>query len=172
MLNKFVPLAFIVLWIVPVAWVGLMRSSYPLYPAWIAPLFRVTGIFESSPSDWRIFFIEIQDQTGWHYVDERSFFASTPLGNRSRFQPLMNEIKQSQPEQAQELLEWIASHLAKGDQSCLEAKRIRIVHFGIPSEFFLKHKSLADVYQVANESNLPRVVVASLNIPSSSLENP
>ena len=163
MLKSFTPLAFILLWIVPVGWVGLMRSNYPLYPDWIAPLFRVSGIFESAPSRWRIFFIEVQDRENrtWNNVDEKSLFASTPLGDRTRFQPLMNEMGDSKSSgQVPKLLEWIAGHLSQADQ----VKAVRIIHFSIPSETFLKCASLADVYKTANAMSMPREIDASLKV--------
>ena len=175
MLKKIIPLVFILLWIVPVGWVGLMRSNYPLYPAWIAPLFRVSGIFESAPSRWRIFFIEIQDREngGWRDVDERSLFAPTPLGDRTRFQQLMNDMDSSKtPGQVPKLLDWIVGHLSQAGHPLSQVNAVRIVHFGIPPETFLKCTSLADVYKTATTTNLPRVVVASLNLSSSPHENP
>ncbi len=164
MLKRFIPIAIIVLWIVPVGWVGLMRSNYPLYPVWIAPLFRVSGVFESSPNRWRTFFIEVQDNSGWHHVDERALFAPTPLGNRTRFQQLMNDLEK--PEylgQTPKILHWIALHLPP-ENSSSPVKAVRIIHFGVPSETFLKCTSLADVYQAANQTRMARVIVASLNI--------
>jgi hypothetical protein len=175
MLKRFISLVFILLWIVPVAWVGLMRSNYPLYPAWIAPLFRVSGIFESPPSRWRIFFIEIQDKENgdWQDVDEKLLFAPTPLGNRTRFQQLMNEMESSNsPMQASKLLDWIASHLSQTGHPLSQVNAVRIVHFGVPPETFLKCASLADVYKTANDTHMPRGIVASLNVAPSSHENP
>ena len=175
MIKSFTPLFFILLWIVPVGWVGLMRSNYPVYPNWIAPLFRVSGIFESAPSRWRIFFIEAQDREsgGWHDVNEKSLFAPTPLGDRTRFQQLMNEMEDSKsPKQIPELLDWIARHLPQAGYPLFRVKAVRIVHFGIPSETFLKSPSLAEVYKTASAMNMPRVIVASLNVASSSHENP
>src|ERR1700722_18925871 len=175
MLKKIIPLVFILLWIVPVGWVGLMRSNYPLYPAWIAPLFRVSGIFEKSSSWWRIFFIEIQykNTTDWHYIDEKVLFAQTPLGDRTRFQQLMSGIEAPQfIQQAPRLLNWIADHLPQAEYPLSQLKTIRIMYFRIPSETFLKCTSLADEYKIANATNMPRVIVASLNLSSSSHENP
>lgn len=162
------PPAFILLWIVPVAWVGIMRSNYPLYPSWIAPLFRVSGIFEAAPSKWRIFFVEIQDKpTGeWHEVDENVLFAATPLGNRTRFQQLMNEIESSakSADQAAKLLNWIDGHLPQVRKPSSQMKAIRIVHFDISSNVFLAAPSPTQVYEIANATDMPRTINASLNI--------
>jgi hypothetical protein len=169
-LRKFIPLAFILFWIVPVAWVGLMRSSYPLYPNWIAPLFRVSGVFESAPSRWRIFFIESQDKGGsWRPLDEKSVFASTPLGDRTRFQPLMNEIMDKSPNQASKLLAWINDHLPPSLSSRTAA--IRIIHFTVPPRMFLGCASLSEVYKEAVADQMPRFVVVGLNITSKIHEN-
>jgi hypothetical protein len=162
MLKRFIPLAFIVLWIVPVAWVGLMRSSYPLYPAWLAPLFRVSGIFEKAPRQWRIFFIETETNESWHPVDESRLFAPTPLGDRTRFQPLMNQIVDSQPEQAPKLLQWIADRLRQGTAASAKIKAVRIIYFRLPSETFFKSDSLFDAYRIAMLDKLPRMTVATL----------
>ncbi len=175
MLKRFIPLAFVLLWIVPVAWVGLMRSNYPLYPDWIAPLFRVSGVFENPPSRWRIFFIEVQDRTkgNWHDVDENLLFAPTPLGERTRFQQLMNELERAKsPGQLSRLLDWIANHLSQTGDSLSQVRAIRIVHFGVPPETFLKSPSLIDVYKTATAMNLPFVIVANLNVISSPHEHP
>ncbi len=147
-----------------------MQSNYPLYPEWIAPLFRVTGVFETAPSHWRIFFIEVKDDTGWHYVDEKLLFAPTPLGDRTRFQQLMNEIeKANSSEQTSLLLQWISLHLPQVNLPASQPEAVRIVHFGIPPETFLKYASFADVYKIANDTRIPRAIVGSLNIgaPSS-----
>ena len=171
MLKRFLPLVLIVLWVVPVGWVGLMRSNYPLYPAWISPLFRVSGIFESGPSRWRIFFIEVRDGAGWHYVDEKSIFAPTPLGDRTRFQPLMNEIQSSKSRQVSKLLEWIGHKLPKTNSSRTRIEATRIIYFDIRAETFLECTSLAESYQIAVTSKIPLTVVASQKIDSSSYEN-
>jgi len=171
MLRRFIPLGFLVLWVLPVAWVGLMRSSYPLYPAWIAPLFRVSGIFESVPIEWRIFFIEYRDQSGWHGLDERELFAPTPLGNRTRFQQLMNEIKDSgDSKQNLKILRWIAVHLPEVTTPDSKASSVRIIHLGVPTEQFLKSSSLLDIYQRRYTTKMPEVVDASLNLPLTSNE--
>ena len=152
-----------------------MRSNYPLYPAWIAPLFRVSGIFEKSSSWWRIFFIEVQckNATDWHYVDEKVLFAQTPLGDRTRFQQLMSGIEAPQfIQQAPRLLNWITAHLPQAEYPLSRVKAVRIVYFRIPSETFLKYTSLADVYKIANATKMPQVIVASLNVAPSSHENP
>jgi len=135
-----------------------------LYPAWIGSLFRVTGIFESAPSRWRIFFIEMKDGNGWHQINEKSMFAPTPLGNRTRFQQLMNDMEDKQPEQEPKILKWIVNHLRQTNSTYSNISAIRIIHFGVPSEAFLQCASLADVYSMANKTNMPRVVVASMDV--------
>jgi len=167
MLRPFIPLAFILLWIVPVGWVGLMKSSYPLYPAWIASLFRVTGIFESAPSRWRIFYIEEEDQTGWHQVNEKLLFAPTPLGDRTRFQPLMNEMEDAQSKQVPKILGWIAGQLRQVHPSQGNVRAVRIIDFSIPSEAFLRCSSLAAAYDLANKTNMPKVVDAYMGVTPS-----
>ena len=145
-----------------------MRSNYPLYPNWIAPLFRVSGIFESAPSRWRIFFIEVEDENGRHMVDEKSLFAPTPLGDRTRFQQLMNEIENTQPGQAPKILAWVAGRLRQTDPRYSDMKTVRIIQFGVPPEAFLQCASLADVYTIANKTGLPKVIVASIDVTPSS----
>jgi hypothetical protein len=167
MLKNFTPFAIVFFWILPVAWVGLMRSNYPLYPAWIAPLFRVTGIFENAPNQWRIFFIEVQDRNNgdWHQVNEETLFAPTPLGDRTRFQTLMNDTAKSKAAgETSRLLAWIGDHLSQAGYSPSQVKTVRIIHYLIPPEMFLKTSSLSDVYEDAKTKNLPSSIVASLNV--------
>ncbi len=162
MLKSFAPLAFILLWILPVAWVGLVRSSFPLYPAAMAPLFRVSGVFEASPQQWRTFFLETESEKGsWEYLDERTLFAATPLGNRTRFQPLMAELMLPRSSsQVHGLLLWVARSTPKRN---LQA--VRIIFFKIPNETFLTQSSLGDVYKNAVETGLGRTIVDTLNLP-------
>jgi hypothetical protein len=162
MLKRFTPIAIILLWIVPVGWVGLMRSDYPLYPSWLASLFRVSGVFETAPSRWRIFFIEAQNDAGWHQVDEKLLFASTPLGDRTRFQQLMNEIMDAHPKQASDILAWISQRLNETSRFGPTLKSVRIIQFSVPSETFLRCASLAEVYPEANATRLPRQIIATL----------
>lgn len=129
-------LALSFFFLIPLIWIGLTKLSLPLLPFRIQNSYRVAGVFETSSLQAPIYCVQVNytDPEVWGLVDERTLFDYRPLGNRTRFQGLMEEARRKgSPNAYQDLAQWIGVRLDQGS-GAQKIVGLRLIRYRYQSE--------------------------------------
>lgn len=76
----------LLLWLVPMAWRGLLHRPPPGLPSALATLSNVSCLFSRATPTWTVFYVEVRDREGgpWRVVDDGLDFGLQPFGHRTR----------------------------------------------------------------------------------------
>jgi hypothetical protein len=108
-------LGFTLLWLLPVAWVGVRGGPPSSWPSSARDLYAVSCLFGRAQDRVSMFYVQARyaSRPGWHDLPEQEFFRLEPFGHRNRFDRFMARFGY-RPEDAparQELAHWlVAAH--------------------------------------------------------------
>lgn len=118
--------AFVVTWLLPVLYCGLVNSSAPWLPAILQRRTNISRLFSSERPVWAIHAVEYRRASGGTYeiLDESEFFQMKPFGRRTRMQ---RAIGMADEKQRECLCRWLKERLqvTRGEP----VTSIRIVSF-------------------------------------------
>ncbi len=118
--------AFIVIWLLPVLYCGLVNSPAPWLPAALQRRTNISRLFSSERPVWAVHAVEYCRASGREYeiLNESEFFQMKPFGRRTRMQ---RAIGMADEKQREFLCRWLKDRLqvARGEP----ITSIRIVAF-------------------------------------------
>jgi hypothetical protein len=115
----------VILWFTPFFWTGLSKQLPPFMNEATGMLFRVSGVFETSPELFRVYYVQVRsDETSnWETVSDQTFFRQPVMGNRNRLQALLSKLRQPEQEiERQRLAEWIGLKLSTEGKSISQVR--------------------------------------------------
>jgi hypothetical protein len=85
--------AFLALWLLPVAWIGLSGRRPPLVPNRLCDLATISCLFTHAQPVWNAYYVHVQTREGgpWVELDETEAFAMQPFGHRTRMHRFLVE---------------------------------------------------------------------------------
>ena len=91
--DKILSFAFIVIWLIPVACVGLTERSVPYAPVYLKNLHRVSCLFTKSVSGWNSFYFQAQLKNSYEWItlDEADYSRMQPFGHCTRFHRMLDQ---------------------------------------------------------------------------------
>ena len=110
-------LAFTLLWLGPMAWVGVLGGPPGSWPTPARDLYAVSCLFGQGSERVSVFYVQVRQvgQRGWRDLDEHEFFRHEPFGHRSRFDRFMARFgypRHAEPAR-RELALWLARRHAE-----------------------------------------------------------
>lgn len=105
-------LGFVLLWLVPMAYVGYRGGAPQRWPITVQDLYSVSCLFGGASERVSVFYLQVrrEGQLGWEDLDESEYFRLEPFGHRNRFDRYMARFayrQQAEP-QRRELALWLA----------------------------------------------------------------
>lgn len=84
--------ALVLLWIVPVAWVGATSQRMPLVGRFVNHLSRISCLFHRRVSDWNEYHIQVQGEPrlGWFDVPIEDYSSMQPFGYLTRLHRVLS----------------------------------------------------------------------------------
>jgi hypothetical protein len=105
-------LGFVLLWLVPVAYVGYRGGAPERWPITIRDLYSVSCLFGGASERVSVFYVQVrrEGQVGWEDLDESEYFRLEPFGHRNRFDRFMARFghRLAAEPQRRELAQWLA----------------------------------------------------------------
>lgn len=101
--------SFVLLWLVPVSYGGIMRRAPPL-PAALIELTNVTCLFSRAQPIWSAFYVQVRTtaEGPWIELDTRPYFGLEPFGHRKRIDRYLVAWSDTRGRQArEELAQWL-----------------------------------------------------------------
>jgi hypothetical protein len=125
-------IGFVLLWLLPMAWVGYRGGAPERWPITVRDLYSVSCLFGTASERVSVFYVQVRrdGQLGWEDLDEAEYFRLEPFGHRNRFDRFMSHFGH-QPESElarRELAQWLAHadrerHVVHGDRPPIVAVR-------------------------------------------------
>ncbi|MDJ0729558.1 MAG: hypothetical protein QNJ33_06145 [Crocosphaera sp.] len=86
---------FILIWLLPIFWVGFTKRSVPNAGNFFNDLYRVSCLFTHRVSYWNNSYIQVQleGSESWLTPPESDFAKMTPFGHRTRLHRMLNEFR-------------------------------------------------------------------------------
>lgn len=111
-------LAFTLLWLAPMAYVGFRGGPPAAWPTTLRDLYAVSCLFGPGSARTSMFYMQVRyaERPGWHDFDEREYFELEPFGHRTRFDRFMQRFGYQEQSDAarRELAQWLAeAHAAR-----------------------------------------------------------
>jgi hypothetical protein len=122
-------LGFLLLWLVPMAWVGYRGGAPERWPITIRDLYSVSCLFGTASERVSVFYVQVRrdGQANWEDFDESEYFRLEPFGHRNRFDRFMSRFGyQAESEPARrEFAQWLAQadRERHGDRPAIVAVR-------------------------------------------------
>lgn len=91
--DKIASIALIVLWLLPLLWVGGLKKNVPLATTWMQHQYRAACLFTESLTRWNTYHVEVQRKGSdrWEELDLRGYFDMTVFGYRSRLHRILGQ---------------------------------------------------------------------------------
>ncbi|PRQ08243.1 hypothetical protein [Enhygromyxa salina] len=106
-------LAFVVLWLIPMAWVGYLGGPPASWPVNCQDLYAVSCLFGRGSERVSMFYVQVRfaDRPGWYDLPEHEYFKLEPFGHRNRFDRFMARFgyREGDGLARSELAHWLAA---------------------------------------------------------------
>ena len=106
-------LAFVISWLVPLAWVGYLGGPPASWPVNCQDLYAVSCLFGRGSERVSMFYVQTRhlDRPGWYDLPEHEYFRLEPFGHRNRFDRFMARFGYRDADELarRELAHWIAA---------------------------------------------------------------
>jgi hypothetical protein len=106
-------LGYGLLWLLPVAWVGVLGGPPTSWPTQARDLYAVSCLFGQAQERVSMFYVQVRygSRPGWHDLPEHEFFQLEPFGHRNRFDRFMARFgyRREDAVARRELAHWLAA---------------------------------------------------------------
>jgi hypothetical protein len=106
-------LAFVIMWLIPMAWVGYLGGPPASWPVNCQDLYAVSCLFGQGSERVSMFYVQTRfaDRPGWYDLPEHEYFRLEPFGHRNRFDRFIARFGYRDADQhaRTELAHWIAA---------------------------------------------------------------
>lgn len=128
---------FILVWLLPITWVGMTKKSVPLVGTYANDMYRVASLFtkrSQGPVDY-YFQVQFEDGWDWENISKRDYSKIIMSGNRTRIDRMLQDSVYSPRgmKQRQQLAEYIKEQYERQhpDHSKIDSFRYLIVFFPV-----------------------------------------
>jgi hypothetical protein len=124
---------FILIWLIPIVYVGLTDRYIPYVPIWLAEQYRISDLFSLRIATWSNYYLEARIDGVWRSLDDRDFFNMQPFGHQTRLDLLLADV--GRMETGPEICTALASYIVRRYKAAYpqaQMEVIRAVEVAIP----------------------------------------
>ncbi|MCA9213706.1 MAG: hypothetical protein KDB27_11600 [Planctomycetales bacterium] len=129
---------FVLIWLLPITWVGLTKRSVPVVGLYANDMYRVASLFTTRLQGSVEYYFQFQDEEDiwdWQNLDKEDYGSIIMSGNRTRLDRMLQDSISSHRgmRQRQRLAEYIKTHYEKRnpDKPKMTAFRYQVVFFPV-----------------------------------------
>jgi hypothetical protein len=167
-------LGYALLWLLPMAWVGVRGGPPTSWPTQARDLYAVSCLFGQASERVSMFYVQVRydGRSGWHDLPEQEYFRLEPFGHRNRFDRFMARFGyRPQDESARrELAAWLAAAHRERHPDALEIVAVRflwadrVISADDPPQDRWRKPPRAEAGRIYQLGEI--VVIASAHLPS------